>query len=463
MDVMLINAPILCATRDADSDHSVPPIGLGYIYTQLMLAGYQCRFVDAFASGLLPCEVVERIDQSDAEYVGLNVFSSNLSIVRSIVETVSFRRKFLLGGPAVRALLTEIRGWNPNGNVTVVAGESELILPEIIRRPTLAQRCSSKLSFVNVTPGSPFFPSNIDLPLDRSIFKNEPIHRQDLGLVESHVIASRGCLYNCAFCTAAKSRNPQTKPRYRTYNSLASEIETMTKLHPETTCIRVLDDLFLRDHASIKLATALFPEYHLHWRCMAHINTFRDLSSSGLDCIKKSGCRELFIGIESGNDETLTHIRKPFSAATAYETVRRILDAQIPVKCYFILGFPGETESALKDTLTLASKLRNYAAQIGVEIRISPFRFRPYPGTALHDELVKAGRTIPPISNRIDISRPRDVDPYDCVSGIYAEYDENTLNTYMSEMQALNPCSGYSTVDMRGEAPRGNLFYGDPA
>ena len=83
-----------------------------------------------------------------------------------------------------------------------------------------------------------------------------------------------------------------------------------------------------------------------------------------------------------------------FLQNTAYKTVSRILDAQIAVKCYFILGFPGETESAVKDTITLASRLRDYANKIGVQFRISPFRFRPYHGTTLYDELVKKGRTI---------------------------------------------------------------------
>ncbi len=437
-DILLINTPIFRENRDPESGISVPPIGMGYIYTQLTLSGYECQFIDAVVNSLLPDDILKIIDQSDAEYIGLNIFSSNFDIVRFIVENAESPRKFLLGGPAVRTLISEIKSWNSNNSITVITGEAELILPEIIKNPTQAERDSSSLNIVNVTPESPFYPSNIDLPLDRSIFKNEPIQRQDLGLIESHIIASRGCLYNCAFCTAATSLNPQIKPRYRTYDSLAKEIETIRKLHPETNCIRVLDDLFLRNQASIELAIRLFPENNLYWRSMAHINTFRDLPSNWLDEIKKSGCRELFIGIESGNDETLRHIRKPFSAATAYKTVSRILDAQIPVKCYFILGFPGETELALKDTLTLASRLRDYANRIGVQLRISPFRFRPYHGTALYDELVKKGRTITPILNRIDISDTSIFNPYDCVSGIYAEYDENTLNKYMSEMEKLN-------------------------
>jgi radical SAM superfamily enzyme YgiQ (UPF0313 family) len=142
----------------------------------------------------------------------------------------------------------------------------------------------------------------------------------------------------CAFCTAARSLNQHTKPRYRTYNSLAKEIETILKSHPETNCIRVLDDLFLRDEASVELATKLFMDHNLGWRSMAHINTFHNLSSKRLDDIKYSRCQELFVGIESGNNEILKYIRKPFTVETAYKTVSRILDAQIAVKCYFILG-----------------------------------------------------------------------------------------------------------------------------
>lgn len=437
-DILLINTPIFRANRDPESGISVPPIGMGYIYTQLTLSGYECQFIDAVVDGLLPDKILRKINESDAQYIGLNVFSSNLGIVRSLVENVASPKKFLLGGAAARTLISEIESWKPNGNVTVVAGDAELVLPAIIKDPTLAEKRSSTLNIVNVTIGSPFYPINVDLPLNRSIFKNEPVRRPDLGVTESHIIASRGCLYNCAFCTAARSLNPRIEPRYRSFDSLAEEIAAIRKLHPETNCIRVLDDLFLRDQASIELAARLFPENQLYWRSMAHVNTFRDLPSSQLEAIKKSGCHELFMGIESGNDDTLRHVRKPFTADTAYKTICRILDAQISVKCYFILGFPGEIESAAQDTVTFASRLREYADKTGVQLRISPFRFRPYHGTALYDELVKEGRTITEIQNRIDISDTCISNPYDCVAGVYAEYDEDTLNKYMRGMEKLN-------------------------
>lgn len=260
----------------------------------------------------------------------------------------------------------------------------------------------------------------------------------DLGLIESHIIASRGCLYNCAFCTAAVSLNQHLKPRYRSYESLRDEIEIIKRLPGTTNCIRILDDLFLRNQPSIELALHLFSGSGLFWRSMAHINTFKDLRSKWLDDIKKSGCRELFVGVESGSDETLKRIRKPFSTETAYKTLTRILDAKLAVKCYFILGFPGETESAVQDTLTFASRLQNYSVKNGGNLRISAFRFRPYQGTALYNELVEKGHKITPIINRLDLAQSNTFNPYDCISGIYAEYNEDVLNKYMIEMEKLN-------------------------
>jgi len=33
---------------------------------------------------------------------------------------------------------------------------------------------------------------------------------------------------------------------------------------------------------------------------------------------------------------------------------------------------------------------------------------------------------------------PDSVNPYDCISGVYSEYDEDTLNRFIQEMEKLN-------------------------
>ena len=93
-DVLLINTPVFQANRDPEAGFSVPPIGMGYIYTQLTLSGYECQFIDAVVNSLLPNEIIKTIDQCDAEYIGLNIFSSNFDIVRFIVENAEPQKIF---------------------------------------------------------------------------------------------------------------------------------------------------------------------------------------------------------------------------------------------------------------------------------------------------------------------------------------------------------------------------------
>jgi anaerobic magnesium-protoporphyrin IX monomethyl ester cyclase len=72
------------------------------------------------------------------------------------------------------------------------------------------------------------------------------------------------------------------------------------------------------------------------------------------------------------------------------------------------------------------------------KLRFSTFRFRPYHGTALYNELIEKGQRITQIVNRLDTKQSNSFNPYDCVSGIYAEYNESVLNKYMTEMEKLN-------------------------
>ncbi|PKO03798.1 MAG: hypothetical protein CVU43_01205 [Chloroflexi bacterium HGW-Chloroflexi-5] len=437
-NILLINSPIFRANRDPDSGSSVPPIGLGYIYTQLKIVGISCQLIDAVLDNLFPEEIINIIEQTDSEFVGLNIFSSNIEIVQMIVTKVMKEKTFLLGGPAVYHLVPEIKKWDTKNKIIIIIGEAELIIPEIVKKSIEFEEFSEKINVISVSPGSFFYPNNIDLPLDRSIFKNEPIQRLDLGVTESHIIASRGCLYNCAFCTAATSINQYIKPRYRSYENLYNEISLIKDIQKKVNCIRILDDLFLRDKTSIELAIKLFSGRDLFWRSMAHINTFKDLSLKTLEAIKMSGCKELFIGVESGSDATLRHIRKPFSSDIAYKTIINILDSKLSLKCYFILGLPSETEYELKETLTFAKKITDYSNKVDGKLRISAFRFRPYHGTSLYNEILSKGQQIINIANRLDIKKSEFLNPFDCISGIYANYGENTLNTYMAEMEKFN-------------------------
>jgi radical SAM superfamily enzyme YgiQ (UPF0313 family) len=100
----------------------------------------------------------------------------------------------------------------------------------------------------------------------------------------------------------------------------------------------------------------------------------------------ESGCRYVNYAPESGSEEILKLIKKQVSKKAMTQSIRSALANGIGVKCNFILGFPGERPSHIKDTVTWIVRL----AWLGVH-DISVFPFSPYPGSELFIDLHKRG------------------------------------------------------------------------
>ena len=154
-------------------------------------------------------------------------------------------------------------------------------------------------------------------------------------------------------------------------------------MFPETESIRILDDLFLKNRNSILKAISIFGEFDFEWRAMAHIKSLQG-SEDLFEMLKNSGCRELEIGIESGNEKIRSLIHKVGSVEEIYNVITKILDSGINVKGYFMYGFPNETITQCNDTYLLALKLYNYSLNSSGKFMTSAFQFRPYHGTELY-------------------------------------------------------------------------------
>src|SRR5437764_572957 len=75
-----------------------------------------------------------------------------------------------------------------------------------------------------------------DVPLDRSFFGNEPVNHP-LGFVEANIVASRGCVYNCTFCAAARSLNKDYPVRERSDASIIEEVRQIKRDFPQVSSI----------------------------------------------------------------------------------------------------------------------------------------------------------------------------------------------------------------------------------
>jgi anaerobic magnesium-protoporphyrin IX monomethyl ester cyclase len=95
--------------------------------------------------------------------------------------------------------------------------------------------------------------------------------------------------------------------------------------------------------------------------------------------MKKAGCVRVFFGLESGNDSVLALMNKQTTTREAKRAVLTMKAAGIQVGAFFIVGYPGETDKTILDTLHFASSLPLDYLSFSV----------PYPilGTPLYDRV----------------------------------------------------------------------------
>ncbi len=439
MKCILLNSPIYWESSVADEEY-LPPIGLGFIATYLHESGVDVEIIDSVKLRLGVKDIIKLIEEKSPEYIGINIFTQNYELVKYILEKFSKTSTFFVGGKVVKNIYTDVLKWNIKNKLVLIIGEGELILPAIINNT-----CKDKPFYFEgnksvyvVNQVSAYFPADLaSIRFNRKFLQDDKITNH-YSLTEASIITSRGCSYDCAFCGGSRSLNRDISIRIRKPQDIIFEIQEIQMMYPDVNCIRVLDDLFLRSKTSILNAIDIFNRFEdLYWRGMAHVLSFIN-SLEMLDSLKSSGCKELFIGIESGSERIRRKINKVGTVEQIVSVIKAILNAGIDVKGYFIYGFPSETIEDFDMTYSLATELKNISNNAQGNFRCSVFQFRPYHGTQLYTEILESGRIINSIEANESINQLIGRSQFNFQSGNYSQADDETLNRYILKTQKLS-------------------------
>ncbi len=438
IDVLIINSPLFRDKVDGYDEDSLPPLGLGYIATDLWSNGITVELLDAVEENVPIGVLLEAIRLKRPCYVALNVFTTNLHLVREIVE-LSEGVKFIIGGLSTKNLWQNILLWDGSCPMDIVVGEGDFVVSAIIQGKPLDVLCQKgNRRVISVCVDSPYFPHDISsLTLDYSFFSNQPL-KHVFGFNEVSIVTSRGCMYNCAFCSAARSLNRDTPIRERSASSVAGEIEALCRKYGDVGSVRVLDDLFLRNMESVSRAVRMFENSPVTWRAMAHILSFHRLDDNQLLALRQSGCSELFIGIESGSPRILKKIHKTSDIDLIKTTIERLFRAGISIKGYFIFGFDTETIEDMRMSYELASWLKEASLRNDVGFRASVFQFRPYHGTELYHDMIQKGRVIDEVIYHESLSQDIGRKQFNFTGGNFSEAPDEDLRRFIIQTNALN-------------------------
>ena len=215
----------------------------------------------------------------------------------------------------------------------------------------------------------------------RDLMNNELYTRPDTGETMATISVARGCPSNCIYCLTPMISG--RKVRCRSVDNVFKEIEECYNTYKIRNFF-FKADTFTLDEAFVCALCDKIILSDLCGQISFTANARADcISPKMLKKMKMAGCFMLAVGFESGNDETLTKIKKGITVEKNLRAGKMIKDVGIPLFGFFMIGFPWETTALIKET----EKLIHQIDPDFLELHIA----MPYYGTELYEVCAKTG------------------------------------------------------------------------
>jgi anaerobic magnesium-protoporphyrin IX monomethyl ester cyclase len=405
VDVLFVNAPLRdYRERPRVNDFTLPVLGMAYIATYAAVQGFNVGVLDAEAHGLGVEQTVGIINRLTPRWVGFNLLAPTYEISARIAANLDPSVMVMLGGHQARAMPAAILS-DPRMSrcAALLVGEAETRVARLLDDHLTRAELPGVMwldpimgtPVMGGTPGSGHLlaPDINALPFVGRGFLAQDPHR-DNGQLEANMVGARGCPYDCTFCGAAVSANPDVTIRTRAPHNIIDEMNELRGTG--VTAFRFVDDLFLGARRVIDSMMRAFAGDKIgewaQWDATGRINVLHRASDDVLDTLAANGLREVALGVESGSERMLQHIDKRISPEMARTVVRRLAERGVNVKGYFIIGFPTETRDEIDATVRLVHDLWDITDSLPGRFRASAFEYRPYPGTPDWHRLIATGR-----------------------------------------------------------------------
>ncbi|MBR9678273.1 MAG: radical SAM protein [Nanoarchaeota archaeon] len=358
---------------------TIPNISLAYLGSTLRRDGFEVKVVDPRNTDLF--RVIESFSPN------LIGFSAYTEEVKSVARTAlrikkDFPEKLIvLGGAHASALPILTLKEFPVFDACVV-GEGEIPLVRIARGEDfkdidgLAFRQGDKVRY-----NPPLYIKNLDaLPFpdwnlfDLKSYAGEytdhvrPFRKQ----LELPVSASRGCPFKCSFCFNI-SKNYRSRSAENVFEELKRNVRVLGAKR-----IQFVDPTFGVDKKQAEKLCSLLIESGLGKEFEWFAGTRVELASREfMENVKRAGCSNLFIGVESGDQEILNGFKMGVTTRQIRKVFENAKKIGLNTHASFILGLPGETRDSLKRTIEFAK---------GLDTKFVIFSIlTPYPGTKVFD------------------------------------------------------------------------------
>lgn len=214
------------------------------------------------------------------------------------------------------------------------------------------------------------------------------------------IAASRGCYYNCSFCSINAFYREPAGParRSRSPRNVLDEMLSLHKRFDTRVFIFQDDDIFTQSPQHRKWLDTFLAGLSASglgdkvlWRISCRID---DLHPEYLMRMREVGLATVYIGIESASDKELEAMNKGYRAQAVFAAVDLLTRLGVPYEFGFMLFTPDTSFGSIRDNIRF---LRYIADQSSSLVHFC--KMAPYSGTAVERRLRQEGRLIGSLSS----------------------------------------------------------------
>lgn len=351
------------------------PYTIALLRAVLKKAGYEVNFLDADINNMDYEQVKKAILNYEPDVIGISCmsmeYSQNFKKMAEIAKSASKEIITVVGGIYPTLLPEEMADKNID---YVVIGEGEYRFPKLLDHlekglplddidgllynkagNIIVQKVNEYIKDLDALP----FPDYDDI--DFYAYANKANKYSYFLYPQNYPYAftmtSRGCPFNCIFCSSRSVNGPGI--RYRSAENVLKEIDWLVDKYKVKEIIFLDDNIYLDRNRTLKILKGLIErkkKYELKWKS-PNVALYA-LDDEIIELLKESGCYQIAIAIESGTEEVLKLMRKPYKDLNkAKQVVDKAKSLGIVVTAMFVIGIPGETWEQIRQTFRVAEEL----------------------------------------------------------------------------------------------------------
>ena len=375
-----------------------PPMGLAYIAGYLRKQGVSVDIIDANALQMTATAVADAVKESKPVLVGINSTTPAMFDCRDICKAIrqAAPDAFLVVGGNHATTFPELTLREIPEVDAVVLYDGEVTFHELAVEAKAHGRKldRSKVQGIGFLQADGTYVKTATRPLvnnldefglpARDLLPNDR-YRENFytghGLQKfTNIFINRGCPYECIFCDAPVMHG--RKLRARSVPMIMAELEDAVNKYG-VHHVFFFDDTFTlsRDRVMQLCKEIIDRKLDLTWKTETRVDL---VDPELLALMKKAGCVSISFGVESGSDRVLKVIKKAHDIAAARRGIQMCKDAGISVVIYIIIGFLGDDEQSVQETIQFA---RDSGADYALFSRMIPL-----PGTQLFERMAGANQ-----------------------------------------------------------------------